>query len=64
MLYRFFSAFVALTLISGFLGWMKSSSGTPTSQRLDQILDANSLFQTPVKKSKTNGKLSVVDASR
>ncbi|NBW82319.1 hypothetical protein EBR21_11250 [bacterium] len=64
MLYRFFSAFVALTLVSGFLGWIKSNSGTPTGQGLDQILDANSLFSSSSKKSKSNGKLSIVDASR
>ncbi|MEN9529464.1 MAG: hypothetical protein RI932_1337 [Pseudomonadota bacterium] len=42
MLFRGISMVVSLTITAAFFGWVRSSSQTPSSTRLDEIFTLNS----------------------
>gem|GEM_PF-660026 len=52
MLFRAVSILISLTITAAFFGWVRSSSQTPASTRLDEIFSLES--GTPAKKSRAS----------
>lgn len=63
MLYRAFSAVVVLTITAGFLGWIKSGSGSAKGSRIDELL-TSSVHSTAMVKKFRSQKNQVSDFSR